>query len=45
MEGFKTPVELAKSACLAAKAKVAWSIPQMLLLGFMAGSYIAFGDG
>ncbi|HOC82422.1 MAG: putative formate transporter 1 [Synergistetes bacterium ADurb.Bin155] len=43
MEGFKTPVELAKSACLAAKAKVAWSIPQMLLLGVMAGAYIAFG--
>ena len=43
MEGFKTPVELAKSACLAAKAKVAWSIPQMLLLGIMAGAYIAFG--
>lgn len=43
MSSFKTPVELAKSACMAAKAKVAWSIPQMLLLGIMAGAYIAFG--
>ena len=43
MSSFKSPVELAKSACLAAKAKVAWSIPQMLVLGIMAGAYIAFG--
>lgn len=43
MSGFKSPVELAKSACLAAKAKVAWSVPQMLVLGIMAGAYIAFG--
>jgi len=43
MSSFKTPVELAKSACLAAKAKVAWSVPQMLVLGIMAGAYIAFG--
>ncbi|HPD97257.1 MAG TPA: formate/nitrite transporter family protein [Synergistales bacterium] len=43
MSSFKSPVELAKSACLAAKAKVAWSVPQMLVLGTMAGAYIAFG--
>ncbi|MDO9508762.1 MAG: formate/nitrite transporter family protein [Thermovirgaceae bacterium] len=43
MSSFKTPVELAKTACLAAKAKVSWSIPQMLVLGTMAGAYIAFG--
>ena len=40
---FKTPVELAKGACAAAKAKSSWTVPQMILMGILAGSYIAFG--
>ncbi len=39
---FKTPVELAQSACAVAKAKSAWTIPQLLLMGILAGAYIAF---
>lgn len=39
---FKTPVELAKSACAVAKAKSAWTIPQLLIMGILAGAYIAF---
>lgn len=39
---FKTPVELAKSACSVAKAKSAWTIPQLLIMGILAGAYIAF---
>lgn len=40
---FKTPVQLAQAACTTAKAKAAWSVPQMLVLGILAGAYIAFG--
>ena len=40
---FKTPAELAKSGCAVAKAKCAWSVPQMLIMGILAGAYIAFG--
>lgn len=39
---FKTPQELAKSACSAAKAKSAWPLPQLLIMGVLAGAYIAF---
>ncbi len=39
---FKTPVELAKAACTASQAKSKWSVPQMLILGILAGAYIAF---
>ncbi|HCA40438.1 MAG TPA: FdhC protein [Aminobacterium sp.] len=40
---YKTPFELAKAACTASQTKVSWSISQMLLLGILAGAYIAFG--
>lgn len=40
---FKSPAELAKGACAAAKAKSSWSVSQMMLLGILAGAYIAFG--
>ncbi|MGC9371840.1 MAG: formate/nitrite transporter family protein [Thermovirgaceae bacterium] len=40
---FKSPVELAKSACAVAKAKSSWNVQQMLLMGILAGAYIAFG--
>jgi formate/nitrite transporter len=39
---FKTPVELAKAACTASQAKSRWSVQQMLILGILAGAYIAF---
>lgn len=39
---FKTPVELAKAACTASQAKSKWSVQQMLILGILAGAYIAF---
>jgi len=39
---FKSPVELAKSACSASQAKSSWTVTQMLLLGTLAGAYIAF---
>ncbi len=39
---YKSPVEIARSACAVAKAKSSWNIQQMLLLGFLAGAYIAF---
>ena len=40
---YKSPGEIARSACAVAKAKSNWSIQQMLLLGILAGAYIAFG--
>jgi len=40
---YKSPVEIARSACDVAKTKSSWTIPQMLLLGILAGAYIAFG--
>lgn len=39
---FKTPIELAKAACTASQAKSKWSVSQMLILGILAGAYIAF---
>ena len=41
---FKTPPELAKGACSAAITKSRWTVPQMLILGFFAGAYIAFAS-
>lgn len=40
---FKPPVEIAKTACTVAKAKTSMSIKAMLVMGFLAGAYIAFG--
>lgn len=40
---FKSPAELALGACAAAKAKSSWSVSQMLIMGILAGAYIAFG--
>lgn len=40
---FKKPVEIAQAAVAAGKAKTALPIDKMLLLGFLAGAYIAFG--
>lgn len=39
---MRTPVELAQAACGTAKIKSALSVPRMLMLGFLAGAYIAF---
>ena len=39
---FKSPLEIAKGACAAAQAKSSWSIPQMLIMGILAGAYVAF---
>ena len=39
---FKSPVEIAKGACAASQAKSSWSIPQLLIMGTLAGAYIAF---
>ena len=40
---FKPPVEIAKNACAVANAKGNLSIKAMLVMGFLAGAYIAFG--
>jgi formate/nitrite transporter len=40
---FKPPVEIAKTACVVAKAKANMPIKSMLVMGFLAGAYIAFG--
>ncbi len=39
---FKSPVEIAKGACAASQAKSSWSVPQLLIMGTLAGAYIAF---
>ncbi|SRR6056297_2450 len=39
---IKSPAELARAACAASQAKSKWTIPQMLILGMLAGAYIAF---
>jgi len=39
---FKTPLELARAACTTSQAKSKWSVSQMLILGILAGAYIAF---
>jgi formate/nitrite transporter len=40
---FKPPVEIAKNACAVATAKGNMSVKAMLVMGFLAGAYIAFG--
>lgn len=40
---YKTPLEITKGACASAQAKSRWSVHQMLVLGILAGAYIAFG--
>lgn len=40
---MKTPIEIAQSVCASAKVKAAWSVPQVLVLGGLAGAYVAFG--
>ncbi|MGI6251872.1 MAG: formate/nitrite transporter family protein [Aminivibrio sp.] len=39
---MKTPAELARAACIASRVKGNLSIAQMLLMGILAGAYIAF---
>jgi len=39
---IKSPAELAKAACTASQTKSKWTVPQMLILGMLAGAYIAF---
>ncbi|ACZ18391.1 formate/nitrite transporter [Thermanaerovibrio acidaminovorans DSM 6589] len=39
--GYKTPAELVQSCARMAEKKGAWAPVQMLVLGFMAGAYIA----
>ncbi|MBC7251582.1 MAG: formate/nitrite transporter family protein [Anaerolineae bacterium] len=41
--GFKKPGEIVDSACTIGKAKAEESIIRLLVLGFLAGAYIAFG--
>jgi formate/nitrite transporter len=41
--GFKKPGEIVDSACTIGKAKAEAGIPKLLVLGFLAGAYIAFG--
>ncbi len=40
---MRTPREIARLSCISAEAKIAWTVPQMLILGGLAGAYIAFG--
>lgn len=40
---FKTPAEIAEAAVGAAVNKAALSLPQMVIMGFLAGAYIAMG--
>lgn len=40
---FKPPVEIAKNACSVAIAKGNMTIKAMMVMGFLAGAYIAFG--
>lgn len=40
---MKTPVEIAQSVCVSAQKKADWSVSQMLVLGALAGAYVAFG--
>ena len=39
---MKTPAELAKLACTVSKVKGNLSVRQMVLMGILAGAYIAF---
>jgi len=40
---FKSPADIANSACSTATGKCSLRISQMLFLGFLAGAYIGFG--
>lgn len=40
---MKTPVEIAQSVRDSAQSKATWSVSQMLVLGVLAGAYVAFG--
>ena len=40
---YKTPSEIASAAVNAAAAKTRLSFPQMIVMGFLAGAYIAMG--
>ncbi len=40
---YKTPAEIASAAVNAAAAKTRLSIPQMIVMGFLAGAYVAMG--
>ena len=40
---FKTPVEIAKAAVISGKEKTEMKWGRLLVLGFLAGAYIAFG--
>ena len=40
---YKTPAEIASAAVNAAAAKTRLSVPQMIVMGFLAGAYIAMG--
>jgi formate/nitrite transporter len=40
---FKPPKAIVETACSAGKAKAEQGIPQLLVLGFLAGAFIAFG--
>lgn len=40
---MKKPLDIARSVCDSAKTKAAWSVPQMMVLGGLAGAYVAFG--
>jgi formate/nitrite transporter len=40
---FRTPLELAKAACVSAKIKSTLTIREMMVLGTLAGAYISFG--
>ncbi|MCR4407897.1 MAG: formate/nitrite transporter family protein [Anaerolineae bacterium] len=41
--GFKKPSEITEAACTIGKTKAEESILRLLVLGFLAGAYIAFG--
>ena len=40
---LKTPMEIARTACTSSRSKVSLSITQIVILGFQAGAYVAFG--
>jgi formate/nitrite transporter len=40
---FKSPAAIVGTCCSVGKAKSELSVPKMLVLGFLAGAYIAFG--
>ena len=40
---FKTPKQIVEAACTAGCTKADLSVPKQLVLGFLAGAFIAFG--